>query len=101
MNSIKYPDTICGVVMQKHKNKCQFSWVCQKEKYKKFMRGVSLKKDNTSYLEVLKLATFVYLNRYTIPDPTKGSLYYHANYVHPNWNLKKTVQIGKHIFYKS
>lgn len=96
---LAYPNTICEVVTQKYKNVCQFSWVCQKEKYKNFIRGVNLKEDNPSYEEILRLATYVYLNRDSLDDPTKGSLYYHADYVSPNWNLKKTVQIGKHIFY--
>ena len=34
-------------------------------------------------------------------DNTRGSLYYHADYVQPYWVLPaaRTVQIGRHIFY--
>jgi spore germination cell wall hydrolase CwlJ-like protein len=28
------------------------------------------------------------------------AMYYHANYVKPNWNLPRITQIGNHIFYK-
>ena len=29
----------------------------------------------------------------------KNALYYHADYVNPNWRLPKIDQIGRHIFY--
>lgn len=96
---IAYPNTICGVITQKYKGVCQFSWFCQKQKRQNFLRGVNLKEDNTSYYQILKLATHVYLNQRSIKDPTNGSLFYHADYVNPEWNLKRSIQIGKHIFY--
>jgi spore germination cell wall hydrolase CwlJ-like protein len=27
-------------------------------------------------------------------------LYYHADYVNPNWKLKRIAKIGTHIFYE-
>ncbi|MGB0749716.1 MAG: cell wall hydrolase [Magnetospiraceae bacterium] len=37
-----------------------------------------------------------------LPDITGGATHYHADYVTPSWasSLTKTVQIGRHIFYK-
>ena len=34
------------------------------------------------------------------PDPTRGSLYYHATYVYPRWSrsLTRTARIGSHVF---
>jgi spore germination cell wall hydrolase CwlJ-like protein len=33
-------------------------------------------------------------------DPSRGSLFYHADYVSPNWRgLQKVTVIGRHIFY--
>ena len=39
------------------------------------------------------------MNHDNMKDNTKGALYYHADYVNPQWKLKKTVTIGRHIFY--
>ncbi len=38
----------------------------------------------------------------SIRDFTKGATHYHANYVKPYWakDMKKTVVVGKHIFYR-
>jgi hypothetical protein len=33
-------------------------------------------------------------------DVMKEALYYHANYVNPQWNLEKIGTIGNHIFYR-
>jgi len=30
----------------------------------------------------------------------RDALYYHADYINPNWGKKKINQIGRHIFYK-
>jgi spore germination cell wall hydrolase CwlJ-like protein len=32
-------------------------------------------------------------------DVLKTALYYHADYVNPQWRLEKIGQIGAHIFY--
>jgi spore germination cell wall hydrolase CwlJ-like protein len=33
-------------------------------------------------------------------DPSKGAMFYHADYVFPQWkNMTKTAVIGRHIFY--
>jgi hypothetical protein len=51
------------------------------------------------YNDIKDLAVYVYMNYEVMKDNTMGALYYHANYVNPNWKLKKTVVIGNHIFY--
>jgi spore germination cell wall hydrolase CwlJ-like protein len=93
----RFPEDICGVVKQKTKNSesgktvCQFSWYCM---------PVRLNKNSEYYQEALKHALHVYANYEILDDVTGGSLYYHADYVRPGWNLLKTVVIGRHIFYK-
>jgi spore germination cell wall hydrolase CwlJ-like protein len=93
----RFPEDICGVVKQKTKNSengktvCQFSWYCM---------PVRLNKNSEYYQEALKHALHVYANYEVLDDITGGSLYYHADYVRPGWNLLKTVVIGRHIFYK-
>jgi spore germination cell wall hydrolase CwlJ-like protein len=90
VNHPAFPKDVCGVVKQKTKSTCQFSWFCMN------VPG----KNTAVYEEVRKVALHVYSNYENIVDITKGSLYYHADYVNPGWNLRKTVVIGRHIFYK-
>lgn len=91
VNDERFPKDICSVVKQRNQGICQFSWFCMK---------VKLNRNSEYYQEALKHALHVYANYELIEDFTKGSLYYHADYVSPGWKLKKTVKIGRHIFYK-
>jgi spore germination cell wall hydrolase CwlJ-like protein len=92
----QYPDNICGVVKQKVKGVCQFSWVCNSEK------NIVYYKKTETYQDILKLATFVYLNNDYINDITKGATHFHTVDINPGWyNLKRTIKIGRHVFYKS
>jgi spore germination cell wall hydrolase CwlJ-like protein len=86
----RFPSTPCGVVKQKTKRLCQFSWTCTKQRI--------LYPEN--YEKAKAVAKHVYLNN--VPDITGGAKYYHATYVRPTWfrQLRKTVVIGQHIFYK-
>lgn len=96
----RYPKDICSVVKQKARIEhigdrvvvCQFSWFCEN---KQNPRG------KNAYEEARDIAVFVYANYEKLRDITNGALYYHADYVRPNWkNLEKTAVIGRHIFYK-
>ena len=107
VDSNKFPNDICSVVYQaKHsewwaehkdrlvpiRNKCQFSWYCD---------GKSDRIRNSSdYQRLYTLAAEVITGRHE--DNTDGALWYHANYVRPDWRLAyaKTVDIDDHIFYK-
>ena len=109
VQSGSFPDTICDVVKQKTRVKsignsrvvCQFSWYCE-PKPKHISQNRLLTKDtNQVYNEILRLSIFFYANYERMKDPTKGALFYHADYVNPRWkNVQKTVQIGRHIFYQ-
>ena len=91
-----YANDICGVVHQKTNGMCQFSWVCEDT-----MRSKRLTMLHSSlYNEIRSVAINVIMNYETMKDITKGATYYHADYVNPNWGLPKTIQIGRHIFYK-
>lgn len=85
----RFPDTPCAVIKQKHRGVCQFSWVCEG---KKRIRNMDI------YRRARAAAERVYLNK--THDVTHGALFYHANYVHPRWNLTRVATIGAHIFYK-
>lgn len=94
-NSDRYPNDICKVVFQKNiiydKVICQFSWYCEKGN-----KPVNVKQDN--FHESMTVAKKVLLEDFRLPSLTKA-MYYHADYVQPNWNLPKITKIGRHIFY--
>lgn len=88
----KFGSDICSVVKQKTNSVCQFSWMCE---------GKITNRNKNAYEEARDVALFVYANYEHLKDMTNGALYYHADYVKPNWrNLEKTVVIGRHIFYR-
>lgn len=94
----RFPKTICEVVYQKVDTTCQFSWVCIHGKNPAIT-------DTRKYKQIYNIAntlanasSFKHLKK---SDPTKGSLYFHATYVNPGWNLKRKAVIGGHIFYAS
>ena len=96
VNSGKFENDICGVVKQKIGGTCQFSWFCQVNHH----AGALTKDNNLVYNSIKELATFVYANYERMNDPSKGALFYHADYVNPGWhNMKRTAVIGRHIFY--
>jgi len=94
MNRVKsnqFPRSVCGVVYQKYRGVCQFSWVCEND-----LRARS----GPAWRESLKIAENILINKrsYNVVGQAK---FFHATYVDPAWsNTKKVVrQIGNHIFY--
>lgn len=91
-----FPNTICEVVYQKNsfmgKIVCQFSWYCDNVHR---LRPVN----KQAYEESYKVAKMVYLEDFKL-ESVKDALYYHADYVNPNWGKKKVTKIGAHIFYE-
>lgn len=90
----RFPKDICGVVKQKTKTTCQFSWFCGNKRKHMDEQAREL------YEKVRQVAIHVYVNYEKLPDITGGALFYHADYVNPRWKLEKTTVIGRHIFYK-
>lgn len=91
-----FPSDVCKVVYQKsivyNKTVCQFSWFCDKT--------IKNKPVNLSYFkECKRIANMVLYNGYKI-HAVKDALYFHADYVQPNWNRVKVAKIGRHVFYK-
>lgn len=92
VGSLKFPKDICSVVYQKNNGIYQFSWV-----------GLILNKsskDKYMWQESLMIARKALMEPYIhdVIYKTK-SLYYHNTSVNPGWKLKRTTQIGRHIFY--
>jgi len=94
MNRVKsnqFPKTVCAVVHQKHKNICQFSWVCE---------GKRSVRNNNAWRESQRIAESILISkkRYGIIGDAK---YFHATYVNPTWadESRMIARIGNHIFY--
>lgn len=92
----QFPNDPCQVIYQKNvfysKVVCQFSWFCE-DTYK--IRPVDQKLWDESYAA----AKLVLLEGFRLPV-LREALYYHADYVHPNWRKDRVAKIGRHIFYK-
>jgi spore germination cell wall hydrolase CwlJ-like protein len=108
LNRVKmgFDNSICGVVKQRTSNSegliiCQFSWWCDtRAKSKSLHKEKYLSaKEKELYNEIKQLAVYVYLNHETMKDKTQGALFFHANYINPQWKLRKTAVIGNHVFY--
>lgn len=102
VHSNVYPNTICKVVYQSEYengqpklNRCQFSWFCDNKPDKLHPALYAHVKRNTE-----RAIKQYYSDDFV--DPTDGALWFHGEYVRPYWASKvtKTVQIGRHIFYK-
>lgn len=96
VNSNKFPRDVCAVVYQKTRFTerviCQFSWYCDS---KHRNRPV----DDEAYEESYRVAKMVFLEDFRL-ESINNALYYHADYVNPNWKLKRIAKIGTHIFYE-
>jgi spore germination cell wall hydrolase CwlJ-like protein len=95
VESGRFANSVCGVVTQKNviyeKVICQFSWYCEGN-YK--VKPVH----KPMWRESEEVAKKVYLEGFRLPGMTKA-MYYHADYVSPNWNKPRIGEIGRHIFY--
>ena len=91
VKSRKFPKTVCGVVYQKAKETCQFSWVCQENK---------VVRSQHTWQESVQIAEniLIFNRKYGIIGSAK---YFHADYVDPSWANNKVLvkQIGNHLFY--
>lgn len=87
----RFPKTPCGVINQKARGVCQFSWKCE---------GHKRITDWAAYKKIKQLAADVYLGNKG--DITGGAQFYHADYVRPQWArvFDRTTKIGAHIFYE-
>lgn len=101
VKSGRFPDSICGVVKQKINSVCQFSWWCDAKTYHISTNKLLTRTTNSLYNDIHELATYFYINHERLDDPSRGALFYHADYVSPGWtNMIRTAVIGRHIFYQ-
>lgn len=95
VKSDKYPNDVCSVIKQgyeSNRKNCQFSWYCD---------GSSDEPKNKKMWSV-SVALADQIVRGKVVDFSRGATHYHATSVSPKWakNLKKTTEIGYHVFYK-
>ena len=92
VNSKRFPSSVCGVVTQKYKKTCQFSWVCMS-------KLPSIRPEH--YEKIRVMAVMVYDGH--LRDVTRGATFFHNTRVAPVWSRTKrvTTQIGSHIFYRT
>lgn len=92
----KFPDDVCSVVYEKNAISgriiCQFSWYCDSTH-----RNRPINKP--AYDESMKVAKQVLLEGFRLPSLDEA-LFYHADYINPNWRLDRITKVGRHIFYK-
>lgn len=96
LESGRFANTVCGVVHQKNviyeKVICQFSWYCEDATKRRPINQAAYEES----FEVAKMVLFENFRLSTI----KEAIYYHADYVNPQWGKPKVAKIGRHIFYK-
>ena len=83
----EWPSTICEVVYEPK----QFSWT--------HLVKQQTPQDNRAWRKARVIARDVMIGN--VEDPTNGAVFYHANYVNPDWaeymDLSKVI--GNHLFY--
>ena len=90
-----FPDTICEVIYdggERNRHRCQFSWWCDGKQ--------DVPRESRAWKQARAVAEDVMLR--TARDPTRGALWYHADYVRPEWAryLTPITRIGRHIYYR-
>ena len=91
----KFASDICGVVYQKNvvydRVICQFSWNCDGSSKIRPIYPAHWKESE-------EVAKKVLLEGFRLPS-MKNALYFHADYVKPQWGKPQVGKVGRHIFY--
>src|SRR5258706_2565610 len=95
MNAGHYGHSICAVVYEGSFHPCcQFSFTCN--------GALHRPREASAWKESEQLAAQILTGQVPLRNATGGATHYHAVWVSPFWapTLKKTAQIGNHIFYR-
>jgi spore germination cell wall hydrolase CwlJ-like protein len=95
MSAGNYGNSICAVVYEGSDRKtCQFSFTCNGD--------LKRPREASAWQDAEQLAAQILTGQVQLRNLTGGATNYHATYVRPYWapTLKRTAQIGKHIFYR-
>jgi len=92
----EFPDTPCEVIHQRTSHArgvvCQFTWLCDGSVERNRIREDLWQESELAAKKVL-------LEGFRLPS-LEGALFYHADYVSPNWRKVRVATIGRHIFYE-
>jgi len=95
MTAGHYGHSICAVVYEGSSHRgCQFSFTCNGD--------LQRPREASAWNKSEQLAAQILTGEVKLRNATGGATHYHANWVRPSWapTLKKTAQIGNHIFYR-
>lgn len=87
----RWPDTVCGVVLQRNARACQFSFVCD--------GSLDRPIDAAAWSRARALAEDALAGRSR--STVGAATHYHADYVAPGWSrrLPEFARVGSHLFY--
>jgi len=87
-----YPKTVCGVVFQRARASCQFSFACDGSVYRRVETG--------AWRRAEQVAAHA-LNGKVMAD-VGNSTHFHVASINPGWgaSLLRVRQVGQHIFYR-
>ena len=94
MDHPAFPRTACGVIHQKTKYVCQFSWVCEPKK--------KVNVNSAAWGDSVWIAKKALTKRVAY-DKFHNVIYFHEKHLPFNWNNKyqKVKVIGNHVFYRT
>jgi spore germination cell wall hydrolase CwlJ-like protein len=95
MNTGNYGNSICAVVYEgSSRPGCQFSFTCNGD--------LRRPREAAAWKQSEQLAAEILTGEVWLRNATFGATNYHAAWMNPYWapTLKKTTQIGNHIFYR-
>ena len=95
-NDSRFPNTICGVINQRTRAVCQFSWRCHTVR--------APVRSDQNWLESQQIARSLLTDRgffQQFRQRMGNILFFHAQYVRPAWSRSKVrlYAIGAHFFY--
>lgn len=99
MASKHYPSTVSGVVYEKRRSAKtgkmvpMYSWTLDGK--------ADLIRNPQAWQRAITIAVKLIHSANDVPDMTFGAMWYHADYVKPNWakSYHQTTYVGRHIFY--
>lgn len=92
----EFPNTPCEVIHQRRNMAkgavCQFTWLCDGSVERNRIQAELWEESRIAAKKVL-------LEGFRLPS-LENALFYHADYVKPNWRKQPVATIGRHIFYQ-
>jgi spore germination cell wall hydrolase CwlJ-like protein len=87
-----YPKTVCGVVFQRTRTACQFSFACDGSVYRRVEPGAWRRAEQVAAKA---------LNGKVMPE-VGNATHFHVASINPGWGarLLRVSQVGSHIFYR-